>query len=71
MASQQKTKSSRRARSDGRSASQKDEKYRFAQNVGGDGTMAEREYQSYAMGNGADTGDEPDVLIDVPVVKVD
>ena len=55
----------------GRSASQKTEKYRFAQNVGGDATMAEREYRSYASADGGDPGAEPDVLLDVPVVKVD
>jgi e3 binding domain len=55
----------------GRSASQKTEKYRFAQNVGGRGTVAEREYRNYASRDGGDPGDEPDVLLDVPVVKVD
>jgi hypothetical protein len=55
----------------GRSASQKTEKYRFARNVGGDGTVAEREYQSYALSDPSETGGDPDVLLDVPVVKVD
>jgi pyruvate/2-oxoglutarate dehydrogenase complex dihydrolipoamide acyltransferase (E2) component len=54
-----------------RSASQKTEKYRFAQNVGGRGTVAEREYRNYASRDGGDPGGEPDVLLDVPVVKVD
>jgi hypothetical protein len=37
-----------------------------------DGTVAEREYQNYAMSaDSADTGGDPDVLLDVPVVKVD
>src|SRR3712207_3106928 len=81
MASRQETKSSsgkrRRSRSsrsngsDGRSASQKSEKYRFAQNVGDERTMAEREYETYAHSDPGDTGDGPDVLLDVPVVKVD
>src|SRR5215210_944649 len=66
MASQTKSKSNR-----GRSASQKTEKYRFAQNVDGEGTVAEREYRAYATEGGADTGGDPDVLLDVPVVKVD
>ena len=61
----------RNASPDGRSASQKTEKYRFAQNVGGEGTVAEREYRSYATSDGGPPGGEPDVLLDVPVVKVD
>lgn len=67
------TKSSqRRAGSgDGRSASKKTEKYRFAQNVDGQGTVAEREYQRYATEGGDAMGEEPDVLLDVPVLKVD
>jgi hypothetical protein len=60
----------RRSRN-GRSASRKTEKYRFAQNVDGEGTVAEREYQSYAAAGREDPGAEPDVLLDVPVVKVD
>src|ERR671912_2503587 len=63
--------SSKRSSANGRSASQKPEKYRFAQNVGGEATMAEKEYRDYVSDNGADTGTEPDVLLDVPVVKVD
>ena len=55
----------------GRSASRKTDKYRFAQNVDGEGTAAEREYQSYAAAAREDPGAEPDVLLDVPVVKVD
>ncbi len=57
--------------SNGRSASQKTEEYRFAQNVDGKGTMAEREYRDYATRKGGDTGGDPDVLLDIPVVKVD
>jgi e3 binding domain len=56
-----------KAKSNGRRASRKPEKYRFAQNVGGEATMPEREYGAYASGDGGD----PDVLLDVPVVKVD
>ena len=69
----QATKSRSRSRGssrNGRSAAQKPEKYRFAQNVGGRATVPEREYRGYAAGDGAGS-DEPDVLLDVPVVKVD
>jgi pyruvate/2-oxoglutarate dehydrogenase complex dihydrolipoamide acyltransferase (E2) component len=66
------TSSSSRRSSNGRSASQKPEKYRFAQNVNGDETAAEREYRSYATSDDpAAAGQDPDVLLDVPVVKVD
>jgi pyruvate/2-oxoglutarate dehydrogenase complex dihydrolipoamide acyltransferase (E2) component len=57
--------------SNGRSASNKTEKYRFAQNVNGEGTVAEREYQVYAAHARDNAGGDPDVLLDVPVVKVD
>ena len=60
-----------RPKSDGRRASQKTEKYRFAQNVEGEGTAAEREYRGYALSSMEETGQDPDVLLDVPVVKVD
>jgi len=62
---------SSRSGGNGRSASEKTEKYRFAQNVGGEETAAEREYRTYALGDGENPGDHPDVLLDVPVVKVD
>jgi len=65
------SKKSRASSSNGRSASQKPEKYRFAQNVDGEGTVAEREYTRYATEDGADTGEAPDVMLDVPVLKVD
>ncbi len=73
MAAQQKTKSRRRTsgQGNGRRASEKTEKYRFAQNVGGEGTQAEREYQAYATGQDEDPRGDPDVLLDIPVVKVD
>jgi hypothetical protein len=70
MASRQKTKSSS-GKSSGRSASQKTGKYRFAQNVDGERTVAEREYESYALSDPRETGEDPDVLLDVPVIKVD
>jgi len=65
--------SSSRSSSNGRSASQKPEKYRFAQNVNGDETVAEREYRSYATSDdpAAAGQQDPDVLLDIPVVKVD
>ena len=52
--------------SDGRSTSK-----RSAENVDGEATVAEREYRDYATSSLAETGQDPDVLIDVPVVKVD
>ena len=55
----------------GRKASEKTEKYRFAQNVDGQGTAAEAEYERYATEGGDAMGQEPDVLLDVPVLKVD
>jgi hypothetical protein len=58
-------------KTDARSASQKTEKYRFAKNVEGRATVAEREYRDYATSPLAETGQDPDVLLDVPVVKVD
>ena len=56
--------------SNGRKASEKTEKYRFAQNVDGEGTLAELEYSRYAAQDG-DAWADPDVLLDVPVLKVD
>ena len=53
----------------GRSASQKPERYRFAHNVGGEGTVPEQEYLEYSQ-NGAEL-EEPDLVLNVPVVKVD
>src|SRR5215210_1007868 len=60
-----------KSQSGNRRASQKTEKYRFAQNVEGQGTVAEREYENYAKQSDGGMGDDPDVLLDVPVVKVD
>ena len=60
-----------RGSSNGRKASEKTEKYRFAQNVDGKGTVAESEYRRYAEAGRDDPGPEPDVLLDIPVVKVD
>jgi hypothetical protein len=55
----------------GRRASEKSAKYRFAQNVAEAGTAAEREYEAYALADMEDPRGDPDVLLDVPVVKVD
>src|SRR5687767_1492439 len=64
--------SSPQRRADSRPASQKTEKYRFAKNVEGLGTTAEREYQHYAEIDPWELDAElPDVLLDVPVVKLD
>jgi hypothetical protein len=53
-------------------ASKKPDEYRFAENLGdGGGTVAEREYEDYVLAERASDSDEPDVLLDVPVVKVD
>jgi 2-oxoacid dehydrogenase-like protein with E3 subunit-binding domain len=66
-----KKKSPRQRSGNGRSASQKPEKYRFAQNVDGDETVAEREYRTYASSDPEEMTADADVLLDVPVVKVD
>ena len=66
------SKGNRRNGGGSRPASQKVEKYRFAKNVEGIGTAAEREYQHYAEQDPWKLDDDlPDVLLDVPVVKVD
>ena len=61
--------------SDNRTAVQKDEQYRFANNVPDNKTIAEREYEDYVLEYDEDdaslNGNIPDVLLDVPVVKVD
>ena len=52
-------------------ASEKSEEHRFANNLpDGGGTVAEREYEDYVLAE-RDLDSEPDVLLDVPVVKVD
>jgi hypothetical protein len=55
----------------GRRASEKSDEYRFAQNVAEAGTAAEREYEAYALADIEDPRGDPDVILDVPVVKVD
>jgi hypothetical protein len=62
-------KRNRTSSRDGRSASQKPDRYRFAHNVAGEGTVPEREYLEYSQ-NGAHL-EEPDLILNVPVVKVD
>jgi uncharacterized protein YoxC len=51
---------------------EKSEEYRFADKLpDGGGTVAEREYEDYVLAERDSDGEEPDVLLDVPVVKVD
>jgi hypothetical protein len=64
-------KAPQRGRRKGRRASERSDKYRFAQNVAEAGTAAEREYEAYALSDIEDPRGDPDVLLDVPVVKVD
>ena len=66
-----KPKSRSRGSSNGRRASEKPEKYRFSQNLDGEETVAEEVYRSYAEEARKGSRIDPDVLIDVPVVKVD
>src|ERR671919_677480 len=56
---------------DTRTSVQKKEKYRFAANIPDDKTAPEREYADYILENDRDDAKIPDVLLDVPVVKVD
>ena len=59
---------------DPRTSVQKDEEYRFASNIPGDQTIPEKEYADYTLHyeeDDATAGTIPDVLLDVPVVKVD
>src|ERR687885_253716 len=56
---------------DTRTSVQKKEKYRFAANIPSDKTAAEQEYADYILENDEDDAKIPDVLLDVPVVKVD
>jgi hypothetical protein len=71
MARQAARKSPKRRTSNGRSASQKPEKYRFAQNVDGKETVAEREYRAYSSLDPEEMTKDADVLLDVPIVKID
>ena len=64
-------KAPQRGQRKGQRASEKSGKYRFAQNVAEVGTAAEREYEAYALSDIEDPRGDPDVLLAVPVVKVD
>ena len=53
-------------------ASARSDEYRFADNLpDGGGTVAEREYEDYVLAERDSDSEQPDVLLDVPVVKVD
>ena len=61
-------------KNDPRTSVQKEEEYRFAANIPGDQTIPEKEYADYTLHydeDDATSGKIPDVLLDVPVVKVD
>jgi hypothetical protein len=61
-----------RDKRDRRRASEKSDEHRFADSLpDGGGTVAEREYEDYVLAERDSGGEEPDVLLDVPVVKVD
>jgi hypothetical protein len=68
-----KTKSAKRSsRSPGsKQTTREEEEYQFTRNLGDDGTVAEREYLTYATTDTDTQRDPPDVLLDAPVVKVD
>src|ERR687897_990540 len=61
-------------KNDPRTSVQKKEEYRFAANIPGDKTIPEKEYADYTLECNEDdavmNGKIPDVLLDVPVVKV-
>src|SRR5918999_6019750 len=66
------TKQSDEGQRERRRASERSEEYRFAENLpAGEGTVAEREYDDYALAASDSDSEDPDVLLDVPVVKVD
>src|SRR5215203_1210730 len=62
-------------KNDPRTSVQKKEEYRFAANIPGDKTIPEKEYADYTLEYDEDdavmNGKIPDVLLDVPVIKVD
>src|ERR687897_705687 len=62
-------------KNDPRTSVQKKEEYRFAANIPGDKTMPEKEYADYTLEyddeDAVMNGKIPDVLLEVPVVKVD
>jgi hypothetical protein len=75
MAGEQKRRSTNESDTDsgdGRRASEKSDEYRFADNLpDGGGTVAEAEYEDYVLAERDSDSVDPDVLLDVPVVKVD
>src|SRR5215210_1363422 len=65
------TNESDKTSADRRSSARSDE-YRFADNLPDDqGTVVEREYEDHVLDQRDPDGYDPDVLLDVPVVKVD
>jgi hypothetical protein len=61
-------------KNDPRTSVQKNEEYRFAANIPREQTIPEKEYADYTLHydqDDATSGKIPDVLLDVPVVKVD
>src|ERR687885_10946 len=66
------TNESDRNQHDSLADSEQPEKYGFADNLPNDGeTAAEREYEDYVLAERDSDSEEPDVLLDAPVVKVD
>jgi hypothetical protein len=62
-------------KNDPRTSVQKTEEYRFANNIPGDRTIPEKAYADYTLeydkDDAAMNGKIPDVLLDIPVIKVD
>src|SRR5829696_1703791 len=62
-------------KNDPRTSVQKNEEYRYASNIPGDRTVPEQAYADYTLEydeeDAAMNGKIPDVLLDIPVVKVD
>src|SRR4028119_2138793 len=62
-------------KNDPRTSAQKTEEYRFANNIPSDRTIPEQAYADYVLEYDQDSaamnGKIPDVLLDVPVIKVD
>jgi hypothetical protein len=62
-------------KNDPRTSVQKNEEYRFANNIPSDRSIPEQEYADYVLAYDEDSavmnGKIPDVLLDVPVIKVD
>jgi hypothetical protein len=75
MAGEQKQRSTNESDTDSgdrRRAPEKSDEYRFADNLpDGGGTVPEAEYEDYVLAERDSDSEKPDVLLDVPVVKVD